>query len=518
MREYAIIIYALDEYNVETKLAFSGYGFVNTDPAGLDFIGCFEARVITPIAKNVDMFTSGTTSGTSQIGYGYLELANTDGGLDYLMNYKLSDRLIAAFYFDLDLFYSTLSEPFVGYISSCEFSTDRLTINVKDIDTKLNKPLAYVTYGGTNVLPDGLDGTDDIKGQVIPILEGKVFNVSPVLVNTSKYIYQVSLYNDTAVDYVYDRGVALTPAATTYSSLIDLEASPPAAGEYKVYSGTGLGAYTGTYFRLGSNPDGIITCDAHTLSSSALPPIAGWNTIEKVVRRLIGSNFVFQNFLGSSTPFQYETGIYITDSITIYDAAYEILKSISGFMVFTDTYYFWLGTLEDVGSTTPDFYFTRNDIISIERTTTNDPDKGIASYKQTIGYAKNYTIQNDSDLATSVPESRKLVLAKEFLSENAVNNAILLDNDLSPEIVKNTYICNKADALTELGRITDIYSVDRVLFKVELPIIGFDPLPKLSNVVNLQLNRFGLDSGKSFRVLGVQYDYPAIKYRLTLWG
>ena len=410
MREYIVTITALDPSGVQEDLMFSINGFVNQNPyAGA--VGYYEARVVSPISKNIDMFSAGTTSGYSQIGYGYLELSNTDGGLDYLTEYTLVDRFISARYFDTESPSTTISGRLNGYVDSCNFSTDRLTINIKDVSKILDAPLALETYGGTNVLPDGLDGTDDIKGQVKPRLYGSVLNVSPVMVNTSKLIYQVSLDGFDIVSNVYDMGVALTNYGTNYATLVDLEATAPSTGQYRVYSGTG-----GCFFRLGSAPTGAITCDAENYDAGI--PLT-YNSISNVIGRIINS-IEAKVFAGFSTtvdyPFYYETGVYITDSKTAISAISDILDSITGFIQFSDvdSDFYSLGLLINPLFFPPDFYINQADVISIERMATADLDKGIASWKQTLNYAKNYTVQNDSDLAGSVTNDRKNVLKREI--------------------------------------------------------------------------------------------------------
>ena len=521
MREYVVTISALDPSGVQEDLMFSINGFNNNNPY-VGAMGAYEARVVSPISKNIDMFSAGTTSGYSQIGYGYLELSNTDGGLDYLTEYTLVDRFISARYFDTESPSTTISGRLNGYVDSCIFTTDRLTINIKDVSKIFDTPLALETYGGTNVLPDGLDGTDDIRGQIKPRLYGSVLNISPIMVNTSKLIYQVSLDGFDVISNVYDMGVALGRTSPDYATLVDLEATAPAAGQYQVYSGVG-----GTYFRLGANPPGgtpvpkgVVTCDAENYS--ATNPIE-YNYIKNVVHRLINSieAKTFGGFMSVySYPYNYKTGVYITDSNTALSAISEILDSVTGFMVFSeiDPAFYFLGLLEDPSSFSPDLYITQSDVMSIERMETGDSNKGVASWKQTLNYAKNYTVQNDSDLAASISNTRRNVLKREFLSESEISMPVLYENPLSPEISKNTLILNQSDVFVELARIVTLYNVDRILFKIELPIVDYSPLPEIGNRVNFTFSRFGLQTGRNFMIIGIMYDYPAMKYKLTLWG
>ncbi|WP_328716773.1 hypothetical protein VO226_16100 [Halomonas elongata] len=70
-------------------------------------------------------------------------------------------------------------------------------------------PHPMESYDGSNVLPDGLEGTeDDIAGEPKPQVWGEVRNATPVQVNTSKLIYQVSSLSDCTVTAVYDKGLS----------------------------------------------------------------------------------------------------------------------------------------------------------------------------------------------------------------------------------------------------------------------------------------------------------------------
>ena len=92
-----------------------------------------------------------------------------------------------------------------------------------------------------------------------PLCFGRVFNVTPPMVNTAKLIFQV---NDGAVDavsMVYDHGKELTQGAD-YANEADLldDLLAPAVGFYKVWP-------AGGYFRLGAIAVGPITVDIRAL-------------------------------------------------------------------------------------------------------------------------------------------------------------------------------------------------------------------------------------------------------------
>src|SRR5574340_223539 len=129
------------------------------------------------------------------------------------------------------------------------FSWKEIAIRIKNRQLELNTPIQTTKYAGTNSLPDGLEGVSDIQGKSKPLLFGQCKNITPVLVNTSRLIYQV---NDGAIittnAAVYDNGVALTKGAD-YASQADMETNAPAAGAFRLW-------LAGGYFRLGSTPAG----------------------------------------------------------------------------------------------------------------------------------------------------------------------------------------------------------------------------------------------------------------------
>jgi hypothetical protein len=55
-----------------------------------------------------------------------------------------------------------------------------LSVKLRDPHQALTLPLQKNKYGGTNVLPAGIDGTaNDLKDQAKPLLYGRVLNIAP---------------------------------------------------------------------------------------------------------------------------------------------------------------------------------------------------------------------------------------------------------------------------------------------------------------------------------------------------
>ena len=135
-----------------------------------------------------------------------------------------------------------------------EVSSTSLRLRLRDRLSEFDKAHQRVQYLGNNVLPNGLEGTaDDIKGKTKPKVYGKVFNIEPMMVNTSKLIYQASDSDVYDIPNVYDKGAALT-RGSDYADSAAMLATAPSPGQYKACPSEG-------YFRLGAAPEGTVTCD-----------------------------------------------------------------------------------------------------------------------------------------------------------------------------------------------------------------------------------------------------------------
>lgn len=180
----------------------------NTDTAGLETLhvctgqGCvyggnyYEPCVINPGRMTNLLFGEGRTWGESTLGFGEVVLNNVDGHLDRLRKYG----------YGRDIVIRQFIAGAAVLLTSCgteqpTFTNSEIAIRIKDPAIVINVPVQPNKYGGTNVLPNGVDGTADIQGRPKPLLIGRPgtaadgFNGTPVCVNTSKLIYQV---DDTA--------------------------------------------------------------------------------------------------------------------------------------------------------------------------------------------------------------------------------------------------------------------------------------------------------------------------------
>lgn len=253
----------------------SHQGFV-TGPAETPANTVYDARILQAASMRRDLFDQGTTQGHTRIGFGELILENSDGLLDALLQYGFDGQPITIRLGQPGAAYpGGFSTFLVATMEQCEVSASRVTIRLRDRQQEMDIPLQTQKYGGSNALPDGVDGVaTDLKGKPKPVCYGKVLNVPAVCVNTSKLIYQVSDLQISNIDAIYDRGVALgyslfvasggssLPLHSNNGELWKLQPNSvhtaPSSGGIAGCYGAGLWVVVGASGQIATSPDGIV--------------------------------------------------------------------------------------------------------------------------------------------------------------------------------------------------------------------------------------------------------------------
>lgn len=353
----------------------------------------YEPRLINPGSLKNMLYSDGTTSGSSTIGYGEVSLANPDGGLDFLLDAGFAGRsilikqLIAGT--ALTLMSCSMEQP--------TFDANTVNIRIKDAKMALNIPVQPNKYGGTNTLPDGIDGTDDIKGKPKPLLHGRPPNITPVCVNTSRLIYQIHDGAVYAITAVYDKGVALTAGVDRATNAL-LQANPPAAGTYDTCLAEGL-------FRLGSSPFGAVTVDVTSSAvGSNMTTAQGIMFLHGAAGPTVGVDATSITALDTANSSVIE--FYLTEERTLAECIDEMLAGVGGWATIVDGDIV-VGRL-DAPTGTAVATLTNTEILSMDRIATNDASRGVPAWKVTANYDKNYTIQDAGSLAGRVTFGWKL--------------------------------------------------------------------------------------------------------------
>lgn len=342
----------------------------------------YEPRIKHPGRLKRALFSEGKTSGPGQIGFGEVVLVNTDGALDALTTYGFDGRqLMIKRGFALGAMLSSVVLLAACGMEQATSSWDEVAIRVKDRKVELNVPLQANKYGGTNALPNGVDGTADIQGKPKPLLFGEVKNATPVCVNTSKLIYQLHDGALAAVSGVYDKGIPLT-AGAVYASQAEMEATAPLAGQFRAWPAGGM-------FRLGSTPVAQLTADATEGSTEA--DCSAAKLAQRLAARAIAAGDIESTDVTALHAINSAiVGYYTNAETTVAAALDEVLGSIGGWYSFDTLGKLRMGRL-DAPAGNPVATLTEAELLQIERLPTSDEGRGLPTWRVNLNYDRNWS-------------------------------------------------------------------------------------------------------------------------------
>lgn len=450
------------------------------------------------------LFAEGRTSGAQSVVPGELSIVNLDGQYDDWLNYSFDGRQVVVRRGNAgDSYPSAFTTILTATCETIEINRSLVSLKLKDKLFRLDSIVNKNSYGGTNVLPNGVDGTAaNIKGKFKPRLYGTVMSIDPVLVNTSKLTYQISDLPLASIEIVRDNGVTLIKGAD-YATSAAMNAAGLMMGGYVTCLAEGM-------FRLTSAPAGTITASAtgllKTVGQIAKDVVLNAGLSEAEISSADIAALEISNPAVVSMWVNGETAIQVLD---------ELCATIGAGYSFDPLGVFRIGVL-----TVPDassLVLLRLDTIFSDYERQASKDTGIPASEVILNYFKRYN--TSYTIAGSVAADERLNLSAPYRTAKASNPAIKTQFLQASTIQADTLFTIEADALTEANRRLTLYSTRRDVFTVGIPI---DLLPgsdfKLLSIVRLTLSRFGLSNGKRFRLLAVQLQLSANKAYLTLWG
>lgn len=487
---------------------YSGSKFTNA-PTGVPSNTVFNTGLKNPISGRFDMFDKLTTYGRTGSALGSIDLVNINGQFDYLLtDYTINGQDVVV-YAGEDSAKVFPDEFTVVQRCRATLATDKngvLSIGISDVLKSLDKPMLPTKYLGNNVLPDGLEGTEnDLKGKRKPRIYGKVFNVSPYFVNTSKQIYQLSDKSAT-VTGVFDRGVSLTSDGT-YATLADLQnnALAPAASKYKTYS-----ASDGTYIRLGSIPAGTVTVDAETSEKRCgeLLKIAAIDC-GILAGDISSADIAALNAVG------YQCGVWATEDISGNDLLNQIASAMGVYFRVDRLGVVRFSRLSEpslTASYTVPFY--KGMIIS--QVSTSDTSEGVPAWSVVVNHSRNYT--NQSDLAGTAGQVRSAFAKEDYRKESATDSARKTLFADSPEVEITTSLVSANNAASESTRYLSLLGNRQTIeATVSIDKVSEATGINVGDTIKITYPRFGIDSGKLFIVIGIVYDLGKHEITLRLW-
>ncbi len=467
----------------------------------------FDPRLIDPGALGVNVFSDGRTGGITKLETGEIVLANADGALDVWLNYSFDGRPVTIRSGNGGAYPGSFTTVLAGTIESTEASWDKFVLRLKDKQQLFTLPALTTRYAGNNALPNGLEGTaSDLGGKVKPKVYGKVFNVPAPLVNTAKLTYEVGVCS--AINAVYDRGLAITAAADFATSAL-LQGASPAASTYITCLAEG-------YFRLGSTPAGLITADVTQGAAAANRTVAQIVKAIALSAGLSASEISAADVTALDAAAPQVVGIWLSDELTYAQALDEVAASVGAYYGFDAAGVLRMGQITTPSGTPVMTLYDYDTLEGFERRPPRD--NGIPVWRMVLGHTRIWATQ-PSDLAGAVTTAARAYLAEPVRKAAAEDTAIKTQWLLAGTVEDDTLLTVAADAATEAARRLTLYKTRRDIFDVpvSLDLITANSL-MLGNVVALQLARFGLDAGKSFRIIGIRLALASGVAILTLWG
>lgn len=476
---------------VHIRLANRGFVTIADDP-DLPSVW-FDDRVRDPgsLALTLPLVPVGGSAIETTIGQ--VRVDNADGAFDTLLDQVVAiSQPVRILGGRLGIEIGDFVTIFEGRITGIAMTEEVLTLD-------LQSPILYAQNLYPTSIYTGLGGAAgdaELEGVVKPVVLGRVWNMSPVLVNATALIYQAHDGEIAAVTGVFDGGVALTFTAN-HANYAALAGASLSGGQYATCLGEGL-------IRVGGTPAYALT--AHVDG-------AGGTTVRAIAKWLIGQ---LDDELGLAVDLDSFDALPAWTAGWLWTDAFAFADAISRFV--GDGGYYWgadsdgtVRALTLAEPADPVTTYDTSDILSIERLALPQGYEGVHHRRQ-VRFQRNWTLQSDGELAaTATTRARR----QRGWGTATVTATAPPMNAIDPPIVE-TSLYTSADAAALAGILIGLHGRTQRMFSVETKIFG--ALPRLGETVTIAHPRFGLADGIAFRVVAIDLDLAENNMRLLLWG
>lgn len=491
-----------DEAITATRsLYFSDVGFTTT-PAESPANTYWDRRIEVPLVVEQSLFSGSDAGGRSEMSIGQITLANQDGALDALADYDWDGRLI-------EVRYTAIERPVLADFSVVFSGTaerlvpgDDIAIEVRDLQILLDEPYQPARFLGTG----GVEGPTDFKDRRKPRLIGVARQFTPLLLVAAA---QVWCYGDGPVGAplaVLDSGVPLTFDADypNYADLI-LAVVPP--GAYATCTALAL-------IKLQSPLAGVLTIDAEGAkpSGTVLKRFADIAVhVIDAATTLGASDFATGTVAALNTLCPQTLGHWYDGGgdLTVRGMLDELAQSIGAHYGFDDSRKIVLGRL-DAPAVSPDFAFVERELLELRPLPAERRLKA-----QVVRWGRRLRPLQDQDIAGTVTGAARTALIEEWRQERDEDAAVAAASLLAREETLDSAFDNATDALDEAQRRIALYGPRRAGFEVLVEFVeGLRP----GQTVEITDPRFGLATGRHFRVMRVERRAAEHEISMELWG
>ena len=413
-------------------------------------------------------------SGSATIGFGDIELDNTNGVRDELLTYIWANKAIKIYIGDAGWSKLDFYQIFSGYVNDVE-SRNRNSINLILVDK-----LQQLNVAVTDVL---MGGTAASKDQLKPLCFGECFNVTPVIQNNSTLTYQVHNGPIESIIEVRDSGLKVNIDETTLQTdlnngVFKLRASPVGVVTASVQGGR-YGSPTATY-------------------SSKVATVI--ETLLRYYGKTVTANDI--NTTSFSDNNTQDVGVYLTERENLLDICQKLANSCGLSLTTGLDGKFKLVKLK-VDETTGEQYSVSS--TDMEERSLSISQKVPVTGGIKLGYCKNWTVQNSGLAAAIVPDA-STIFGRDYYTISVKDTDVLTRyNQTAEQPLQETLLITTTNATTEANRLLTIYKTPRFIYTATY--YAHLLVCELGDLVKLTHPRFDLTNGKIGTAVSIERDW-----------
>jgi len=454
----------------------------------------WPAILKTACDSNVDLF-SDDEDAQGRTSFGNLELMIGDGEHDDLPDLFWDGRtvevLLGAEGFTIDEYQRVL----YGTAEDITYSQRRLGIVFRGKEQFLDNSVQENEYGGTG----GLDGGEELEGNLKPLAFGFLINITPVLVDEDNLIYQFHDGQVKSVLNAFDGGLALS----SQGDVADIEATTVSPGFYKTQ-------LSGGYIKLGSVPEKLLTLDIEGDATGGYQKNAS-PIIKRILLNytdLTGDDLDLPSFFAAGLDSSRSScGIYIRGE-TVKEAITSLMYSIGGAWTFNRLGKLHLSVFRKRRSAGT---ITENDIVkgTFERTRTPAP-----SWRRRLGYRRAWTVMSEDQYLGATPAGRRNLTSEEYRSVYSTTSAVKTSRAGARVAEKDTLLSAAADSGIEVVRQQVLFSGNND--RVNMTTVRQQFKYTVGQTITVEYPRY--DFPKEMIILGIRENTSTRQTTFRLWG
>lgn len=465
----------------------------------------------------ISLFSGADPSAGGSSTVGILELLDPDGELDGLRTLGWDGAPLSLKRGDPDAAYSTFAAIANLSTAGLRYNTRKKEILLRDLAWQLTQAeLHGLRYGGTG----GADGDAAMAGRIKPIVMGPAENISPVLINGTALIYQVSCTSVLAIDSVMD-GLAPLTFDADHATYALLAAAVVPSGHFASCRALGL-------FKIGAAPVYIITAnvrgDNDTINGSTYP-----HTRAQIARRIAtgrGNIRLSDPSQIDLAAFEYleqyqsaTVGYFWDGEITKAEALAEVMAGGLGWWTMRLNGTLAVGQMEDPSTAVPLFSLAYPSADGTEESRVDEP--AMTDYRPPrratlMGWKRNYTVMTADQIADSVSQATAAIYQQPTRYTTSDDLWVSAGFPTAPVVAINGGFDDESSALLEGNRQMRLLRTRREVFEIPAVVDPFgDYVGRVINVT--AANRLGLGSARRLFCFGVAVNGNA-KPILKLWG